>query len=155
MADNNRKVEIDAAWFAELYARWKEWNVIEDKLEDTIVERDELKAKLEQKAKFLDECERQFQEKVEELGKEISRCNELKAKLEDAKAHYCTNATVELGNACKVAALCRENEVKLAAAERCIEEIASVTSVGVIANCAEGWRINNTIRDYREKKEAK
>lgn len=42
----NKQVTIDADYFAELYNKAKERNEIENKLEDIIVERDELKAKL-------------------------------------------------------------------------------------------------------------
>ena len=80
--------------------------------------------------------------------------DELKAKLDDARAHFCTNATGKLGDACKVAALCMENEAKLAAAEQCIETIAS----NII--CTTSWEnkhkiIEDAIRAYREKEEAK
>ena len=44
---------------------------------------------------------------------------------------------------------------RLAAAERCIEEIESVMSVSVISDCAEGEKVNGIIRAYREAKEAK
>ena len=76
--------------------------------------------------------------------------DELKAKLDGAIAHYCTNATDKLGDACKVAALCRENDDKLAAAERCIEEIYSRIDCEEADNA-----IGKIIRAYREKKEDK
>ena len=58
-------------------------------------------------------------ETINALAKEL---DELKAKLDDAKAHYCTSATGKLGDACNVAALCMQSEAKRAAAERCIDD---------------------------------
>ena len=77
--------------------------------------------------------------------------DELKAKLEESNKHYCASATGKLGDACKVAALCRENEVKLAAAERCIDEIANKCDNNGLSFC----EIMTIIRAYRAAKEAK
>lgn len=125
MADNN-KVTIAAAYFNHLFARAAERERLWSDREGLILE-----------------CEKIAKER-----------DELKAKLEDAQKHYCTSATGKVGDACKVAALCRENEAKLAEAERCIETIAS----NII--CTTSWEnkhkiIEDAIRAYREKKEAK
>ena len=108
MADNNHKVTIDAAWFAELYRK-----------------------ATEPKTQMV-ECKGECQS-LKALAKER---DELKAKLDCAEVDRETYKD------------------RAEAAERCIEEIEAVMSDGVIADCAEGMKVNGIIRAYREKKEA-
>ena len=139
MADNTNKVTIDAEWFAELY----------EKAENT--EKNCMNCREKNTRGDFESIENERTELKVECLKLKKERDGLRAKLEKSQKNYCTSATGELGDACKVAALCRENEVKLAAAERCIEEIASRCDNNGLAF----GLIMDIIRAYREAKEAK
>lgn len=147
MADNN-KVTIDAAWFAELFAKWerpsfapecgvckevhtrtRERDVAESKCKELAKERDELKAALERANQTNSSQADQLRDALNALEQErMNKCDEVTAK-------------------------------SLAAAERCIEDVKRVCK-----NCKSNINGGNyrqaclnmdycidAIRAYREK----
>ena len=132
MADNTNKVTIDAAWFIELFRGSKEKNqTLEAAYNQVRMERDKLFKELNIDAK-----------KIAELANER---DELKAKLDgDATANGLSPATMRL----------LDTEKRLAAAERCIEDIAETVSRSHTEMRVDYAKIEEIIRAYREKKEA-
>ena len=122
MADSNHKVTIDAEWFAEIYANANEKYNSNDEKSKKI---EELKDELQGSRNCYYECRDELLEVTKER-------DELKEKLDDAR---------EVSNGF---------ELRLAAAERCIDDIAVA-----VAEEQDIDEIANIIRAYREQKEAK
>lgn len=148
MADN--KVTIDAAWFDEL--RRCENEVAGRREADCVnchiaKERDELKTKVnayEPKINELDAANLDAYEKIAHLRKER---DELKARLDGEDG--------TLSGARKNAELFErernEARARLAAAERCIDDVAKKAFYNLKAEYLIVEDVQNTIRAYREK----
>lgn len=155
MADNN-KVTIDAAWFAEL---WKIANEADEVCKDcvrekcgackVVKERDELKAANEDlKSRVVSDTERKHFAKIEDeyiaaskerddlkakLERERENVKELLAQLEQERMNKCYEVTAK----------------RLAAAERCIDDVWNCMSPQEIAD--NEYAHIDIIRAYREK----
>lgn len=142
MADNTNKVTIDAAWFAELYAAKKDKDQYAKAVLNIAKERDNLRKHIE------DDCA---------SCPAVKERDELKAKLatsqnyEDVIAAKDREIEAVKDERNRLNAKVNELKGKIAAAERCIDDIETV--IGGRSIKMQGCAAHNIIRAYREKKE--